>query len=274
MELKKFNEYTEEEKETLLLHVWNYRNHLLTTDKENEMFEELIKHNSQDVFDSIITSFSSGNTVENLIFAMRSGTLAEYFDNVKDQKQDMDFSNEAEVIEREVLRIIVKSYIKRCVKSGVESNTDKIHKWLLTEERVCDIFDICRLQEAEISGPAELYPTVTGEGVNSNCDFNLTRLGENIEAISDMVGELHEIDFVLGEQFNNLNKDRFERIWTTDYDVVDKLVQLGTAAGILEFYFPRENWSKLPGGFPLINRNPAWNKENDLVKIDRQKVKK
>ena len=52
-----------------------------------------------------------------------------------------------------------------------------------------------------------------------------------------MVEQLPNIE--QGTSFLDLNIDRYNRFWTSDYEIVDMLVQLGLATDCLEYVVPK-----------------------------------
>jgi len=85
--------------------------------------------------------------------------------------------------------------------------------------------------------------------------FNTKILEVNKSSIIEILNELPENfkkDSGGGWSFLNMciNKDGFQ--WTSYHKIIDELVCLGNAAGVLSFPFPKEMWGALPGGMPYI----------------------
>lgn len=63
-----------------------------------------------------------------------------------------------------------------------------------------------------------------------------------------------------GWSFYNLSYDKYERLWTEDYDIIEEMISLGIAIGKCEYLLPRESWIN---NTPYIVINPLVN-INDL----------
>ncbi len=123
----------------------------------------------------------------------------------------------------------------------------------LSEKNVVLLFDKCILNNADFDSEGLTCNFAIGEGVTSKCAFSLERLNANREVIGTYIDQLCDIE--QAPSFMKLYCDSEGNEWTDEHMVVDMLVQMGTASGMLSFLYPPEIWKMLPGGVPFVSKN-------------------
>lgn len=287
MEKKKFNEYSAEDKEALLMHWWYYYGKLLVNLEEFETFHDYVLKDSNTIKDAAVIAYIAGESSQAMIGAMRAGKMDEFLAGIKKLKADEKSQYIYEMAEEAFLEEIVATYNNP--EKNVPMSDDDIFEQLfsmtgvaidteegeiLTAKRVKDIYKACSFKDDEISVDGEpLAPFVVGEGVYTANAFNAKRLEENRKVIAELIAELPKIDE--GVSFLTICEDNSGRQWTGLHDEIDLLLQLGTATGELQFLLPRETWSALPGRMPYVIRSKeASNKNlNEYKPAEYKKIK-
>lgn len=293
MEVKKFDDYTSEEQEGLLLHWWNYYGKVHYSLAELEKFRELITEDSKLVKNIAVLSFVFDQSSQALIRAMRDDTLEDYLAGISKICGNNDFKEQLKEAENDFMEMLVGTY--NCPEPSVPMSLEQIlesvselvgmdtgnfrvvevktfsdEENILTAEKVIDTYRTCLLSDDEVRENAskELEPTVDfilGEGISMVSVFSAERLEENKMVIFQMLDELPNIDEEVS--FLKLCYDKNGRQWADLHSTMDLLVQLGRATGALEFTVPRDCWDVFPGGVPYVVRN----RENDNEKIEGKK---
>lgn len=283
MEKKKFNEYSAEDKEALLMHWWYYYGKLLVNLEEFETFHDYVLRDSEAIKDAAVLAYIAGESSQAMIGAMRAGKMDEFLAEIKKLKANNQYVYDC--AEKAFIDEIVGTYNKP--EANVPMDESEICAQLtemigvpidveadaiLTAKRVEDTYKACSLKKEEVSKSAEpLVPFIIGEGINNATVFNAERLEEKRTAISEMIGELPKIDE--GVSFLVLCEDKNGRQWTDLHSTMELLLQLGNATGELQFLVPREMWSVLPGGMPYVVRNKEAAKK-DLTEYKPAEFKK
>lgn len=110
MEEKKFNLYSEEEREALLMHWWYYYGKVLVTLSEVEQFYDLVKKDSMLMWNVAVTSYLCDLSSQPLISAMRSNHVNEYLEDVREFSSSGNYREISEKIEPKFLSMVVDSY--------------------------------------------------------------------------------------------------------------------------------------------------------------------
>ena len=111
MEIKKWNEYTNEEKSCLLLHWWHYYGKLLYTFAELEQFEALVRENPDRIFHIAVMSYYFNFGSQILLESMRRKQLDGLFATIPDyENADDSFKKINEGIENSFINEIVTTY--------------------------------------------------------------------------------------------------------------------------------------------------------------------
>lgn len=275
MEKKSFALYTEEEREQLLMHWWCYYGKSIVSLAEVEQFRKLLRKDSMLIKDVAMLSYSIGISTELLIMAMRSGTLAEYLETVKEVTSSDEYKMIESFLESEFLNEIVTTYNnpQPAVPFSQEEIVSQVielvreREAVLTSKKVYDIYRNCLITGRERNNNVPTVDFIIGEGVNEFSLFSAERLDENKEKIITLIDELPNIDE--GTSFLNMCCDKNGRRWTGERYVVDLLVQLGVATGMLDYCVSRDEWKSFPGGVPYMIRN----RQNDKAKVYGKKPK-
>lgn len=120
----------------------------------------------------------------------------------------------------------------------------------LSSENVHDTFMDCLFKDGEAT-----ENHVIGEGVQLKVGLHPERVQNKMQLIIDMLAQLPDSFKASGGggmSFLNMCQDSDGNQWTDLHNVVDELVCLGSACGMLRFLLPREAWPALPGGMPYI----------------------
>lgn len=269
LDWKSFDEYTQEEKETILNHWFYYYGKSIITMKELELFNELVKNKTNMVWDIAVISYIDGYSSYGLLNAMRSNSLEEYFETIRKKKEDYynfppkktyyfwkqnkliseivrTYNNPEPAVEMEFSQIVEQlleiygmegnDLDNATLKDDVSANKCD-GKPLFSQSNIENLLADC-LAGAENSD-GDIYVM----GICCNGVFNSEKVGSRKSEIKQY------IDSVLTDyeprQVLTLCNDRNGVQWTNDLLVVDGLIQLGLAAGVLSYAMPREKMDKL-----------------------------
>lgn len=265
MKKKELSEYTQEEKEELLVHWWHYYGKDLYSLGELEKFQELVRKDSDFVFSFASICFADEKGPKPFLDAIRNNKIKQlqqyvssYEDSLKDTmplikefflKEILDTYNHKESdIPME------EDYIKRQLE---DMNKRQEAEKILNPERVVEIYKKCLFKEEEIenNGPTSEYTMATG--VVATTVFNTKRLNENKSDINKMIDMIENIQS--GPHFTALCTDKYGRLWTGEHKIVDQLMVLGLATELLSVpLLPRDMWYLFPESLPYvvkINKN-------------------
>lgn len=103
---------------------------------------------------------------------------------------------------------------------------------------------------------AELIKSIAGdvrcEGVKFVLDYNVTKLQDRQPEIEWYLRQLPTA-FLARPGLSFLETGRLRiGTWTDDLDVMDQLLTMGLALGVVEFSPDRRKWFEMPGGYPLV----------------------
>ncbi len=132
MDLKKWREYSAEEKHVLLQHWFLYYGRLFYTEAEYVEFERLIEMDSDLMFDVACSAFMVGCGAQAFIVAMRTNGLAYFLNSVLTQRSRPEYPNWFERASSNLLCALVRTYnAPQCaervfVDSDLERQTQKI----------------------------------------------------------------------------------------------------------------------------------------------------
>lgn len=287
---KKFDLYSEEDRETLLMHWWYYYGKLMITLAEMEEFNKMVKEDSMLMKDVAITAYLLGYSSQGLIKAMRTGDLDNFLEGIKLFTKTSEYKQVEDELEQVFLKEIVGTYngpeanvpmseedmASQIAEIVGEDSLDKAEiininlndvddEVRLTPEIVQDVYRKCLVKDDEIKDDMPTVNFVLGEGVHQLSLFSAERLEENKEEIISLIDQLPCLDN--GASFLTLCEDKHGRQWTDLHSTMDLLVQLGNATGVIQFTLPRSEWDKFFGSMPEIIRN----RENDSVKVQGNK---
>ncbi len=117
----------------------------------------------------------------------------------------------------------------------------------LTSEKVHELTKQCVFEnEQDIKDP------IITEGIMGRFGFDPIKINEHSAEIKELLEELPDSFRKSGGggcSFLSACYDRHENHWA-EHPTMELLFQLGTAAKLVKCVFPREIWSKLPGGMP------------------------
>lgn len=293
MEKKKFSEYSQNEKEELLMHWWFYYGKMLVTSAESEEFNELVKKDSDLIKDAAMVAYILGESSQGIINAMRTNNLDNYFEDIRSYVTSVQYRVIVEAAEDMFFEQVVETYNnpEPSVKMSDEQIMEELAKIIgmdcgdftvvdvslinnghskeeildsepvLTVDKVNELYSECSLVEAEVKNDEPTVDFVLGEGVVSVSVFSAERIEKNKETIASLFDELAGIDE--GISFLTMCNDQYDRQWTGMHFMVDRLLQLGMASGVVEYTLPRDLWNILPGGMPYVIRNRQ--KDNEKI---------
>lgn len=111
MEVKKFSEYSEEEKSALLNHLWNYYGKHVYTFEDLTNYNRFVKSNSDQLFDlAVFTSFGGINFQTTVLMAMRNNKLHELFNRIPKFEKGSLEERKHEAIAIKLLNEVVSTY--------------------------------------------------------------------------------------------------------------------------------------------------------------------
>lgn len=139
------------------------------------------------------------------------------------------------------------------IKGFSTYTADVASKEKISADKVTDLFGKCLLNETDFDEEGLTCDFRIGEGViYKNNAFSVERLNEHRDELDNFIGQLSQIDHA--PSYLTLCYDESGKRWTDEQDVVDMLVQLGTAAGMLFLTFPEQLWPYLPDGVPGVGK--------------------
>lgn len=123
----------------------------------------------------------------------------------------------------------------------------------ISADKITDLFGTCLLKESDFDADGLPCDFRIGEGIlTRHSVFSAERLNEHRSEIDGYIGQLSEIEHA--PSFTELCYDLEGKKWTEESSVVDMLVRMGTAAGMLFFTFPEQLWPYLPNGVPGVGK--------------------
>ncbi len=119
--------------------------------------------------------------------------------------------------------------------------------------KVEEIFLDCLFKEGE-----DTSNHVPAEGITMMVGFHPERLESHREEIKALLAELPD-EFKSSERgggggwsFLNACMDRHGQQWTGLHKIMEQLVTLGVALGLVDYTLPRDMWGVMPGGVPYF----------------------
>ena len=271
MEIKKYNEYSDDEKSELLFHWWHYYGKTVCSLGVMRRFTQMVYDDVDKMFDIGLFSFVKGDNGKGFINAIKCGSVDEYCDMVKRVSTNEEYKRNNEKKKEEFIELLVSSYEMR--EEEIISHDEYINGIIdvidssdivLTSDKVHELYKKCLFKDCELENGKPVLPFSVGEGVRTTVVFNSERLEENRDEVGKMVGELFNIDE--GNSFLELCFDKNMRFWTGDLQTIDMLVQLGVATGDLKYVVPKR---ELNATMPRLMKN----KEKSDVQVDAKQPK-
>jgi hypothetical protein len=121
---------------------------------------------------------------------------------------------------------------------------DTTNTALIDPERVERIFQEC------LTGDN----IITIEGFRNNFDLNRDVLNSYWNDITEMLNNLPDQFKATGGKGGSLMagcEDKNGNLWTSNQEQIEQLFLLGMGIAVVQYLFPREWWSGLPGGLPF-----------------------
>lgn len=123
---------------------------------------------------------------------------------------------------------------------------------MLNPETVRKLFSECMFSDSEIKDGAPTLEFTYVDGISHQFVLNTKKLNENKAKIAELI-DLLPIT-IIPQSFMSLCCDNSGRLWTGDQSIMELLMVLGIACGIIEYTCPRGDWKNLIGGVPVINK--------------------
>lgn len=269
MEKKKFELYTSEERENLLLHWWHYYGKMIISLAEFEKFRDLVKKDSVLMKDVAVISYVMGYSSQALIMAMRNNDLDNYFSGIKKIVGSDEYKKIKAEVESSFFDEVVSTFnepeadIPMSQEEVVSQMLDIVERCEkgITSGKVTELYNKCLVADEEVTDDVPSVDFIIGEGIAEIGLFSSERLNKYKNEIIALTDELP--NFEQGMSFMDMCVDKDGRQWADLHSTMDLLVQLGIASGVMSYQFPRSEWQSLPGGMPIIVRN----RENDKEKV-------
>ena len=263
MQIKEWNEYTEDEKSSLLTHWFHYYGKLVYTLDELEKFQDLTKKDSNKMFSAAVACYISGGNSSLLLTGLRQDG-EKFIDVAGNRGGDLRDKNEEEyeAIASSFIEEIVTTYnnpkpdIPLTEEELLRQLGDIFEKKELTGRRVEEVFRDCLFKEDELEDNKPTKDFTIATGVSSTAAFNTEKLNQYKGTINNMIDEVYSIE--TGTPFTNLCLRKNENLWTGDQSTMDKLMILGFATELLEvpYNIPREKWREIfDDGMPVVIKN-------------------
>lgn len=133
-----------------------------------------------------------------------------------------------------------------------ENQNVKEETIMLDPENVYKLFRDCMFNDSEIRNGVPTLEYTYVDGISHQFVLNTKKVNENKEKIAKLI-DLLPVSRI-PQTFVNLCIDKSGRLWTGDQSVMELLMVLGLACGIIEYTCPREDWKNMIGGVPVINK--------------------
>ena len=130
------------------------------------------------------------------------------------------------------------------------------------------IFRDCLFRDDEIKDGKPIMEPLVVEGIVRKYGFHPERIKNYQDKIIQELQDLPDTFYEGkggGWSFLNLCNDKNGHQWTSFHLVMEQLVCLGIAIGMVEYVLPREMWSSLPGGVPYIVIKPITSNEKSTT---------
>ena len=272
MEKKLFDEYSLEEKESLLMHWWYYYGKLLVNLDEIERFHGMVLTDPHQIYKCAVVSYILGYSSQGIVEAMRSNEIDKYFENINSIWEKKEFEEIRLEVESAFVEEIVGTYNEpeanvpmsdeEIASQVISMVKDKNTNELINADAVRKLYRNCLLTDEEVKDDMPIVDFILGEGVMTVSVFN----SERIENAREKINLLFNAVIPNAGQimsFLDLCVDCNGSLWTGEHSTVDLLVQLGVATGEISYLVPRKEWKSLPGEMPFVVRNKV--KEDSKV---------
>ena len=289
-----FTEYTEEEKKTLLLHWWGYMDVVPYSLVDVKMLDEVIDIDADAFFRAAFASDCPDRAFNKeaiLRYLEHYSYFKEYqhFFDVSEYfaKEKLSFKQMREFIGRIVDSYNQKKYdvslVRDCCFVDDYNSIPKEEVMRLTSKRVRDIFSDCIIKDIDKTCYQVYSDFTIGQGIEEPASvFKTSSLNKHRDEIYGCLSMLPCLAEGEGISVLNLKNNKYGREWATTFSDVDYLVRLGTAAELIYFPFPKDEWVNLPGGKPFIascmvydkNRVLEGNSPDDYEKVVMEYKKK
>jgi hypothetical protein len=134
--------------------------------------------------------------------------------------------------------------------------TEDEKSYELDSNKVKEVFLDCLFRDEEEAINVSEDEIVLVEGIMNNVGFYKPRLESHREEIIQMLYQLpdqfKQSSKGKGWTFLNACEDVNGDLWTGDHAIVEQLVLMGLAIGMVKFCFDREFWEILPSGLPYL----------------------
>lgn len=111
MDNKKWNEYTQTEKEAILHHWWNYFGKVVMGSGESQKIDKLIEKYTENIYEIAVNGYLNNMHGQVLIMALRTGKIEEMFKNtIKKNELSEEYKKIYESVEDEFINTVVTSY--------------------------------------------------------------------------------------------------------------------------------------------------------------------
>lgn len=258
MEVMRFSEYSKVEQRNLLMHWWYFYSKSPCNFLECNRFRKAVEKDAQMVMNMVFVATVNERGNEEILNMIRVGKFEEYWDQMVEFSGTEEFKVMYEAGEVFLIDEIVDSYrnpksrddnAKGVILTGI-SKIIKSNGYTLTSDRVYDLYEKCCINENDFCDGELVGDFTISEGINGNTIFMTDRLNQYRNDIYECIEMLPGLN--RGNSFLKLFDDKKGKRWTTNQDVLDKLIQLGVATEIIYYPIPKDSWHKLPGGLPIV----------------------
>lgn len=261
MIVKQFRDYSKGEQRNLLMHWWYYYSKQSYNLGEFNRFRSAVEKDAQMVMNIVFLAMLNEKGNDDILSMMRTGRFEEYWDQIVEFSGTDSFKDMYAMGEHFLIEEIVNSYNNPKARDGISkeqilssiSRIIRSNGYELTSERVSELYEKCVMTENDFCDGELTGNFTVGEGINASTIFMSDRLNEYREEIFECIEMLPNLN--RGNSYLNLFTDKNGVCWTNNQDVLDKLLQLGRAIGLIYFPNSREDWCNLPGGGPIVTAN-------------------
>ncbi len=279
MEIKKMKELTSEEKKSLLAHWFRYYGKKIFTLEELMIFMEMVEQKVDAMFELAAMLYINGDGSTPVLDAIRSKDSSN-LEKIMNKCRKLSKKDHNENIRLFVEEIITTFNHPEEAKPIDQKSFDKQLKEIIHNEENPSILNInldldqedvlrtlkdCMFKDSEIKDEAPTAEFTYVEGIARSFVFCTERLRANKDKIAKLVDNLQIGD--IPESFVNLCVTKNGHMWTGDQGMMEVLMALGIACGLIEYAQPREKWNELFGAVPTVIRTKG--KKRGVIKGEK-----
>ncbi len=240
MEVKKFSEYSVDEKTQFLLHWFHYYGQGFVNLDELEKFHELVENNPDGVYCAAVAAYITGVSTKHLLDAIRAGKTETFLDNMTALTKKEKFRDMLDEVENDFVEEVVGTYNNPEPSAPVDAEklVDMLLEHLMPKSKVTDeeVFLLLKDILADDRDTEEEYRTdpnnISVSGMIKRAFISKEKLAGNRNRIVELFNKVGYQEGYTSPMV--LACDCDGNVWTDNILTLDALVILGISGGLLE----------------------------------------